>query len=460
MTRQSGDSVAGRLVSVVLLGGFLFALAASLPGHMSTDSVVQLLEGRTGVYTSFNPRVVSWLLGLFDAILPGTALFVVCDAGLLFASLFWMKRLGDRVTWLAVAVALLVVLSPLVMIYQTIVWKDVLFANLAVAGFVALAFAVKWWPDARRRALPLILALIALSLATVTRQNGALILVPAGLAVVVASGRDKLWRRLAWGAVVMVAPLLMGQGLQEAVIRTHEVRADAFDRGVRLLLHYDIIGAAAHEPGLPMPALEARSPAMAENLRKAAADRYTPQRIDTLAHIPSLKGLWDIDAGVIQAEWRDVVIHHTGAYLAHRLEVYRWTMAPPDVRLCLPIHIGVDGPADRLAALGLTAGQDTVDNQLWNYTTWFIYSPVFAHATYALIAMVVSGILLFRRRPTDLAMIGLMAAALMFAGSFFFISLACDYRYLYFLDLAAMVGLFYLALDPPASGRSVRWRPN
>jgi hypothetical protein len=29
---------------------------------------------------------------------------------------------------------------------------------------------------------------------------------------------------------------------------------------------------------------------------------------------------------------------------------------------------------------------------------------------------------------------------------------ACDYRYLYLLDLAAMVGVLYTALDPP------RWR--
>ena len=49
----------------------------------------------------------------------------------------------------------------------------------------------------------------------------------------------------------------------------------------------------------------------------------------------------------------------------------------------------------------------------------------------------------------DLAVIGLMLAALSFAASFFVISLACDYRYLYLLDLAALVGLVYWALDPP-----------
>jgi hypothetical protein len=41
-----------------------------------------------------------------------------------------------------------------------------------------------------------------------------------------------------------------------------------------------------------------------------------------------------------------------------------------------------------------------------------------------------------------------MAGALGFAASFLVISIACDYRYLYFLDLAAMTGVLYLALDP------------
>ena len=42
----------------------------------------------------------------------------------------------------------------------------------------------------------------------------------------------------------------------------------------------------------------------------------------------------------------------------------------------------------------------------------------------------------------------LLAGALAFTASFFLISIACDYRYLYLLDLAALTGVLYLALDP------------
>jgi hypothetical protein len=41
-----------------------------------------------------------------------------------------------------------------------------------------------------------------------------------------------------------------------------------------------------------------------------------------------------------------------------------------------------------------------------------------------------------------------MVAALLFTASFFVVSVACDYRYLYALDLTAMTGSLYVALDP------------
>jgi hypothetical protein len=42
----------------------------------------------------------------------------------------------------------------------------------------------------------------------------------------------------------------------------------------------------------------------------------------------------------------------------------------------------------------------------------------------------------------------MLIAAFAFTASFFVISIACDYRYLYFLDIAALAAVFYLALDP------------
>src|SRR6202012_2653386 len=113
----------------VIAAGFVFCLAADLPGHLSWDSVVQLLEGRTGRYMGWHPPFMSWLLGLFDAVLPGTALFVAFDATLFFGSLYSLVWLRPKGSWAAAAVALLIIVSPIALLYQGIVWKDVLFAD-------------------------------------------------------------------------------------------------------------------------------------------------------------------------------------------------------------------------------------------------------------------------------------------------------------------------------------------
>ena len=63
-----------------------------------------------------------------------------------------------------------------------------------------------------------------------------------------------------------------------------------------------------------------------------------------------------------------------------------------------------------------------------------------------------------RYGPADLAMAGLRGGSLAFAASFFVISIACDYRYLYLVDMAAVTGVLYLALDPAISRPTERRR--
>ena len=79
-------------------------------------------------------------------------------------------------------------------------------------------------------------------------------------------------------------------------------------------------------------------------------------------------------------------------------------------------------------------------------------TPVLSHLAFAALALVLLIFYLSRGGVADIAMAGMLAGALLFTASFFFVSVACDYRYLYALDVAAMAGLLYWALDPP------RWR--
>ena len=91
---------------------------------------------------------------------------------------------------------------------------------------------------------------------------------------------------------------------------------------------------------------------------------------------------------------------------------------------------------------------DRRDAMLNAYGKAFVGTPAFSHATFAVLGAIVFVLMLRRRRPADLAVASMIAAAFAFAATFFVISIACDYRYLYVLDLSALAAALYLLADP------------
>jgi hypothetical protein len=91
--------------------------------------------------------------------------------------------------------------------------------------------------------------------------------------------------------------------------------------------------------------------------------------------------------------------------------------------------------------------KDARDLALASYGKMFENTPIISHITFAVLAVVASILLLRRRRPPDVAMAFLLLGALAFTASFFVISISCDYRYLYALDLSTLVAIFYMSLN-------------
>ena len=127
---------ARRIASAILLAGFAAMLAMNAPGQLSYDSVSQLADGRAGFYNSWHPPVMAWLLGLFDRLVPGTLLFLIFQ-GLLLLARCWRCCGWSRAAGRSVLVAAAIVLTPQWLLYQGEIWKDILFADAAIAGFAA-----------------------------------------------------------------------------------------------------------------------------------------------------------------------------------------------------------------------------------------------------------------------------------------------------------------------------------
>jgi hypothetical protein len=106
---------------------------------------------------------------------------------------------------------------------------------------------------------------------------------------------------------------------------------------------------------------------------------------------------------------------------------------------------GVDGPAEEMAQAGLKPRRTAMDDALARYAGAFARTPAYSHATYALVGVGLLAVLLRRRRSADIAVAAMLGGALAFAASFAVISISCDYRYLYGLDLAVIAAALYAA---------------
>ena len=433
--------------------GFAAILAVNLPGHMTVDSAYQLYEGRSGHRLTFNPWIMSWLLGLFDAARPGTALFMAANAGLLTVSLAVLPKLIQRpVGWLAPAALALVLATPQLIHFQGIVWKDVLFANLAVAGFVGLGLAVK---SERVAWLGLIAPLLLFALAGLVRQNGLIAAAGAALALGAVAGRSGGWARgAAVGLASLAGVLVLAWALGAAIKPPVSELKNANTVGLRVIQHYDLVGAVAADPDFDLSAIP---PANAAVIRAEGPGLYSDERTDGFDRSATLtRALWQTPKASLERAWTGLVLHRPGLYLTHRIKVFAQVFLTPQITRCGPAAAGVDGPEDILAKLDIAPGWGARDTWLNRYSSAFYGTPVFSHLTYAVLAVASIAVLLRRRTASDLAVIGLLASGLGFAASFLALSIACDYRYLYMLDLSALVGLVYVALDPPVGRPSAR----
>ena len=219
-------------------------------------------------------------------------------------------------------------------------------------------------------------------------------------------------------------------------------------RQFRLLQAYDLVAALSAKSDLPLNDLDKRDATLSQELRTDGVRLYTPQRNDPLAgSAPLQHALAAVPPSLLRAQWFDLLLRHPWLYLSSRADMFYWVVFTPDINKCLPFMVGVQGPQDELNALNIDPRWDDRDVWLQNYGGAFEGTPVFQHGIYLLLSLVAAGILLRRRRGADIAIGVMQLSALVYTASFFFISLACDYRYLYAVDLAAITGWFYLALD-------------
>lgn len=428
--------------ATVLAAQAALGLYVGLPGQMSTDSIIQLYEGRTLQFVSFNPPLMSLLLGVLDRLGNAPVGFVLLSQALLSASSWLVLRGAARTTVVRLCLAAVVLLNPVVLIYVGIVWKDVLLAHAVVLVYLLLA-----WLHRDRKPLTPLLAVLVLLLLTIivgVRQQGLLFAVPAALWAATTLGRSRRARLLA-GIALLAIPVGTNRLLDSyAGGARANPQIDAVATGWRILVQYDIAGILANGGSLP-----ADTPsALADEFRRQSL-RYSLYRVDTLDGSPPQ--FWALDTAAATRLWRGTIALSPAAYLRHRAAHFAALLGLAGMRSCLPVYTGTDGPVvlpgtdrDLTAFLGLAAGVHHASYRVHDFGRDYGDTPLFMHLAYAVVLMMVALWLLVRREHVLLT---LSVCALLFLTSYSVVGIACDFRYAYTLTVTTTLLVAYACLN-------------
>lgn len=423
-------------VSAIALG----VLALHFPGHASFDTLAQLRDGTTRVYTSNQPPAMSLLLASLR--MPGVlALDVALFAFAIFRLLgFASAPLGrQRIALVAMF------LFPVPLIYLGIIWKDVLFAHAALLALLLLPRnEVMHWKS-------LVASAAVLALAVAVRQQGALVVVVALGYLLFAQGAAGLRRARRWwvaGAWLLI--FLMCSGAIKFSVQTSgdTSKSVVVDGPLWQLAMFDLGGIASQVPELRFPAIEKGAPAILlahrptrEHLMSVLG-RYRPDRQDYMEEPDERSNIW-IPLEDLFADWRTNILHHPQAYVVHRLDVLSWILGCHDPRKCLPYAVGIPSePAALVAELGLQPGTSERAKFLDRVggSVLFLFRPVI----YVVLSLAVLGLLVLRGWREHGLMITIQTGGLAYAGSYLLVGFACDFRYTYYSTVTALMGLAYV----------------
>lgn len=428
-------------------------------GHVSMDSSMQLYEAMIGKSVTWNPpsmsAILRWMgpgpvgssrLVWFNVLATYLSLSLV--AGLLFCG---RMRAEVRSPARLLAVSL-ILLNPVLFLYVGIVWKDVLFASLMLAGAATgiLAMAAK---SERQIWCFALLSAAALAVGMKVRQHG-MFMAPVLLAVpvlAVAFDRKLGWRRAIVSGLLVVVMFAGSTALMRlAVARTIHTPPEMGDAvGYRGLMMYDIAGMLSFSEtqtrDLPF--------AMPQDLRDAARNVYSPDRGDFLTRSPALLH-WLSSSGdvVLKERWTALVRSEPAAFGRHKFAAWGAVLDIDGVRACLPLHVGIDGNHEYLRQAGFEPGTDLHDRTLYGHAQKIMNWPLYRHWVYAVSCLLAVACLLVVNMPARIRLgaFFIATAALLLYLSFLPASVACDFRYLY--AAICLVSLLWIVLLATARG--------
>lgn len=378
---------------------------------MSADSIAQLGQARSGIYSDWHPPIMAWLWSFFDRVLPGPGGLFIVHIGLFWSALILLarfSRLGVGTFLIGVFPPIFALLAPL--------WKDV---GMAIALLVAgTLFLCSKTTSGWKQKLSMGAAFFFLFYAAGVRHNALPALVPI---IFYWLPSQKTTRRWIIAGVVTLAVGVLANLFNRYLLGDHRSEIPS----QQILLHD----------------LTAFSLKKGENLIPKAYQVLPKLDISELQKLYSTRGvvpLFCCEPGDrrlqlspdavnfrdLRAQWQSALVQHPGAYLQHRWRNFRGQMGIENGAVCNPF---LESPVEG-------SGRNAVLSALRALKNSFLFRGIF----YLLLSW---GLLIFllRQRIKNELPIALLLSGNFYTLPYFFISTACDFRMHWWLVLSTCV---------------------
>ncbi|MEU9100985.1 GtrA family protein [Streptomyces sp. NPDC048361] len=409
------------------------------PGYLSQDSSDQLQQalGQRPV-TDWHPPVMALLWRILIHTTGAISAMAALQSAVLWASLWVLARLvwrrtGSRGLSL---VMLAVGLTPQILTFTGVVWKDVHMAYALLAA-VAVALTARELPPGRTRprwAL-LVLGVLFLAYAVLVRKNGLPAVVPVFvllvLAVWAAPGRRR-W--LAASGILLVTTAVCSIGVSQATdpVATRQYAQIPLDDLTHVLTPAEI-GPAAEQAGASADFRSRLVTAAAVCARRRIpADVY----FNCYPRDPS-RGVTELgqNADVLTHMWTQQMPGHWKGYIAYRARVFSKLLFQGN----LPFY---DGSATKLDALKSAPVNQSLKFTLRNYVTGFVHDVPMLFQGWFWFAL--SLVFALRRRwagpySRELRLLG--ASSALYILAYLPTAPQSNFRYVYWPALAGTVGV-------------------
>lgn len=437
---------ARRQAGLAALLGLALMFWLAWPGYFTYDSASQLAQARglLPLGDVHSPLMTLTWRGL-DRLWPYPgAMFALISVGYWFALAALVWRLFARTTWRWGVFALAAVWPPL-FVTMCHVWKDCAMTAALLAACVCIA---RFRRSAGRAWI--FLALVWLAIACCLRHNAITAIAP--LALWLCWPRDG-WptARVGWRAFALAA------GLSMVLLAIPPIFARAVGAAPghpwSAVALWDVAAVSIRENRMLIPPRLLRRPTTVADLAHdfsplTNVDTFLPGRIklgyDSDYTAQDVAAVWDA--------WLDVIVHHPRAYLAHRLAFSRWQFLGYDKDTPKGLAFSPNRYDQPFIKLGLPPADPQAP---WlRVLGWMRTTPFFAGIVYVLLAALAIAIAWRRRALLDpVPTLALALSGLGNALPLAIVSGSCDFRYLIWTVLAALIAL-PLALRPARGERA------